>query len=328
MSTPHYRKLAKVWFVSSLALAASWGSWGQSLWNSVIVGGFDTNRSGNASFPSGASFAQARSAVATNLPNTVFTSFSTLDPTNLVGLDVVVIGVGTDPLSVTTPLSTSEQAALLQFVKRGGAAVLFTDNDSASINSTALNRSFLNPFGMSSSGTLTGFVPAGVPAPGASPLTSGPFGQVTTVAQYYPGCITNLGPYGTAVATNSGGCGIAQIRAGAINPGSGPVIVSSDISGFWDFDGLFPSNAALFLNALRCCEQNPQHRLLRIQQGGTNIVLHWPAITTNVVLEGVVLKGGTSTWMPITNVPSVIGAENYLTNPILDSHLYRLRNAQ
>jgi hypothetical protein len=328
MRTTRFRRLATAWLIGSLALTTCWRCCSQFLWDSVIVGGFDTDRSGDASFPSGDRFSQARTAIASNLSATVFTAFPTLDLTNLVGIDVLVIGVGTGPLSVTAPLSTAEQAALLQFVKRGGAAVLFIDNDSASETLPAVNRSFVAPFGMGCGDTVGGLVSAEVPITASDPVTRGPFGQVSSVAQYYPGCITNLGPYGVSVATNPGGCAIALVRRDAICPGSGPVLVSSDISGFWDYDGLFPSNASLFLNAMRYCEQNPQHRLLRIQQAGTNVVLRWPVVFTDVILEGAVRLSGTTVWTSITNIPTVIGAENYLTNPISNNQLYRLRSPE
>jgi hypothetical protein len=47
-----------------------------------------------------------------------------------------------------------------------------------------------------------------------------------------------------------------------------------------------------------------------------------------VILEGAVRLSGTTVWTSITNIPTVIGAENYLTNPISNNQLYRLRSPE
>jgi hypothetical protein len=292
--------------------------------SSVVIGGFDYIRSGGASFPIGGSFSQARSAILSNYPATVFASFTTLAATNLANVDILIIGTAATITNDINPLSTEEQAALLDFVKTGGAAVLFTDNNSFSAFAYAANTGFLAPFGMGSDGALVGEVPAVVPTPSQHPLTRGPFGSVSRFTEFVPGAITNLGPYAISLATNFAGTALAVIDPGVIVPGSGPVVAFSDISGFWDTDGYFPGNATLFLNVIDYCRNTPQGWRLSIEQRGTNVVLHWPTTATNMVLEATTNLATGSIWKQVTNDSAVVDGENVVTNQIVGRKFYRL----
>ena len=273
----------------------------------VIIGGFDTSRSGDASFSSGSRFSLARAGILNNFSATSFTGFSTLTISNLMTVDVLVIGVATTTTTDVPPLSTNEQTAMYEFVKNGGTAVLFTDNDTFAPQANSVKASFLAPFGLATHGTLNGAISASVPAPAQHPITSGPFGNIASFTEFYPGSITNLGPYALSLATNSGGCALAVIEAGSIAPNSGRVVVFSDISGFWNTDGYFPANSNLFMNVMNFARQSPQHKRLRIEQAGTNVVLHWPLVATNVVLEAASSLGESTTWNPVLPSPVVIG---------------------
>ena len=293
----------------------------------VIIAGFDNSRSGDASFSSGSRFSLARAGVLNNFPATSFTGFPTLTKSNLLPVDVLVIGVATTTTSDVPPLSTNEQTVMFEFVKNGGTAVLFTDNDTFDPQATNVNASFLSPFGLATHGTLNGGVSAFVPAPAQHPITSGPFGSISSFSEFFPGSITNLGPYALSLATNSGGCALAVIEAGSIAPRSGRVVIFSDISGFWNTDGYFPANSNLFMNVMNYARQSPQHKRLRIEPVGTNVVLRWPQVATNVVLEFTASVGTNASWNPVSPSPIVIGGENFVTNAVSGERFYRLRCA-
>ncbi len=293
----------------------------------VIIGGFDNSRSGDASFSSGSRFSLARAGVLNNFPATSLIGFPTLTASNLMTVDVLVLGVATTTTADVPPLSTNEQAVLREFVKNGGAAVLFTDNDTFAPQAVNVNASFLSPFGLVTRGTLNGAVSAPVPAPAQHPITSGPFGSIASFTEFYPGSITNLGTYAHSLATNSGGCALAVIEAGSLAPYSGRVVIFSDISGFWNTDGYFPGNSNLFMNVMNYARQAPQHKRVRIESAGTNVVLHWPRVATNVVLEAASSAGGSPTWNPVLPSPVVIGGESFVTNAALGERFYRLRCA-
>ena len=293
----------------------------------LMIGGFDYIRSGDASFPIGASFSQARTAILSNYPTTKFTNFTTLAASNLAGVNILIIGTPATITNEISPLTAEEQTALLDFVNGGGASILFTDNESFSPSANTANNSFLAPFGMGSAGTVGGPAYLGVPSPLQHVVTSGPFGVVTNYTQLAPGAITNLGPYATALVPNDAGTALAVIDPGLIVPGSGPVVFFSDISGFWDTDGFFPTNAALFLNSIEFCRDPTPRWRLKIDPSGTDVVLHWPTAATNMVLEATTNLDMGSVWTQVTNVPVVVDTEKFVTNPVVGTMFYRLRGA-
>ncbi|MCX8090577.1 MAG: hypothetical protein N3I86_06510 [Verrucomicrobiae bacterium] len=293
--------------------------------NPIVFGGFDLTRSGDASFTEGASFSEARAAVLSNYPAATFVSFPTLTASNLAPVNVLVIGTPATITNEITPLDADEQTALLDFVHNGGAAILFTDNDSFASQAAAANASFLSPFGLSGGGTLISEVVAEVPAPENHPVTSGPFGNVQFFVQFVPGAITNLGPHATVLATNYEGVAAAVINPGQLGPGSGPVVFFSDISGFWDTDGYFPTNAALFLNAVEFARSPLPRWRLNIERLGNQVLLRWPAAATNLLLESTTNLAPGTVWTPVPEVPAVIGDENVVTNDAIGMRFYRLR---
>jgi hypothetical protein len=293
--------------------------------NPIVFGGFDLSRSGSASIPEGAAFSQARAALLSHYPAATFTSFPTLTASNLAPVQVLLIGTPATITNEITPLDANEQAALLSYVQNGGAAILFTDNDSFATQAAAANASFLAPFGLSGGGTLISEVIATVPAPESHPITSGPFGTVSAFVQFVPGVITNLGSYATALATNYGGIALAVIAPHQLAPGSGPVVFFSDISGFWDTDGYFPTNASVFLNAIEFARAPTPRWRLEIERVGASVVLRWPATATNLFLESATNLATGAVWTAVTNIPSVQGANFVLTNDAVGARFYRLR---
>ncbi len=223
---------------------------------SFIIGGFNNSRGGFFSFPSGNYLDQARASLAANFTGASFTSFDTITPQTLAEVDLLMLSVGTSNGTAITPLSATEQSVLFDFVQGGGCAILFPDNSSFSSGAPVANESLIDPFGMDIAGTLGGRITAAVSTPAASPITNGPFGTISTFSQNYPGGLINLGPYAISLASNPLGNALAVIESGAIQTGSGRVIVFTDINSFGDTDaaGFFPENEALFLNTINACK--------------------------------------------------------------------------
>ncbi|HVM48822.1 MAG TPA: hypothetical protein VMU04_12395 [Candidatus Acidoferrum sp.] len=220
----------------------------------LVIGGFDPARSGNYSFPGGAYFSEARTAILTNFPQTSFASIEMLTLDVLSNIDVLIIGSPSDNTAAAAPLALAEQTNLLNFIERGGSAVILTDNSTFSPSAPAANESYLDPFGMDADGTDYGIVSATVLNPTNHPVTDGAFGLVSSFAQGYPGAITNLGPFGTALATNNLGVALAVIEANTISAGSGRVVFGSDINMF-DLT-YYSANLPLFLNTIDYCRRS------------------------------------------------------------------------
>lgn len=225
--------------------------------SAFVVGGFDNSRSGGLSLQTGNSFDEARASLNTNFPGATLNSFPALTSAALAGVDVLIVSSATAGHSHIVPLSAAEQSALSAFVQGGGCAILFPDNSTFGGSSTdAANESLIDPFGLDVAGTdYTGLVNVTIDDPSASPLTSGPFGVVSSFSQIYSGGITNLGPFAVSLGTNNLGTALAVIEKGAINPGSGRVVIYSDINSFGDDDlgGIFAANEQLFLNTIDFC---------------------------------------------------------------------------
>ncbi len=161
--------------------------------NPIVIGGFDANRSGQASFPDGAAFSQARTAILGYYPAASFAGFAELTASNLAGVQVLVVGSPAGSSSATSPLSAAEQTALLQYVQNGGAAMVFTDHESFAPESAAANASLLAPFGLSGGGTLISEVVAtpsrsGGASVAARALRDGPgHGAICSGRDHQPG---------------------------------------------------------------------------------------------------------------------------------------------
>jgi hypothetical protein len=63
---------------------------------------------------------------------------------------------------------------------------------------------------------------------------------------------------------------------------------------------------------------------LSITLAGNNVVLSWPASATNLLQSTTSLDPATF-WVNVTQTPTVINGQNYLTNPVSGAHqFYRL----
>ena len=155
----------------------------------MIVGGFDASRGGFESLAPGQDSALATD-ISTAYPGTTFTFSNTLTSTFLSGVQVAILGVATTDASAVTPLSTSEQSALLNFVLAGGTALIFADNSTFASGAPATNASFLSPFGVTITGTLSGTQTAPIINP-TGPLTS-PY-SVSSFVGNFTGYFSNIG---------------------------------------------------------------------------------------------------------------------------------------
>ncbi len=223
--------------------------------SAVTIGGFDASRGGSLSLKSGTDLSSLRGELATAFPGVVLEESDVLTDSFLSGLDVLVIFSITGCCSATMPLSPAEQAAVTDFVNAGGGALIFADNDTfylATGIADTVNESLIDPFGLDVTGTFYGTYPATVTDPSSSPVTSGPFGTVSSLSLLYPGYFDNLGTNATSLATLNvnGGPFLAVIEQGLLSPTSGGVVLFSDgglaINSYLGY----ADNKALILNAV------------------------------------------------------------------------------
>ena len=221
----------------------------------LVVGGFSTGRAAEASITQGPFTQELRAAIVTAFPGSTFVGIDTLTSAALSSVDLLIVGAPT--FSSPVFASSAEQTALLNFVRSGGGALIYFDNDSyAGVPaSDDANETFLDPFGIDS----TGRVPSASNATStalAHPVINGPFGTVTTFATNFGGWVENLGPNATAVAGYDFNAepAIAAIAPGALAPGSGGVVSIGDADSLVDSadGGLFGSadNQTLLLNSV------------------------------------------------------------------------------
>jgi hypothetical protein len=88
----------------------------------------------------------------------------------------------------------------------------------------------------------------------------------------------------------------------------------------WDSAG--QEGAQLYLVAVQSQPAPP----LQIQASGSNVVVSWPTSAVNYSLEMTSRIIQSNTWAAVTNMPSVTGSQNTVTNPISPGNLfYRLK---
>jgi hypothetical protein len=219
----------------------------------LTIGAFDRTRIGDLNLVDGRDSGVFRQRLLQALPGASMVGISTLTSESLRGLDLVVLGVSTasyGPSGVTT-ISPEEQQALWEFVRGGGGAVLFTDNDShAGDNTDPANESLLEPFGLDVTGTLQGPQPALVAVPLASPVTHGAFGFVSSFTLNWSGWFDSVGSSAVprAVLGSNGQPCLAETPRGVLGPVSGAVVYFSDDAALYDFAA--EETRALLFNAL------------------------------------------------------------------------------
>ena len=194
-----------------------------TLASAQTIGGFDVARSGPTSFAFGDAYEQARASLVNNYPGVTFTATNTITPSFLSTVDIFVMVPASSCCLAIGALTPSEQAALADFVKAGGAVVVIGDNDTFHPSAPAVLNSFYAPFGLAGGGTLSGFTSATVPDPSVSPITSGPFGTVHSYTELFPGSFTNLGS-ATPIAANALGPTLAVLNPGDLIPPGVPIL--------------------------------------------------------------------------------------------------------
>ena len=212
----------------------------------LTVGGFDAARGGFESLAPGEDSALAND-ISSAYPGTTFHFTNTLTTPFLSGVQSVILGVATTETSAVTPLSTSEQGALLNFVLGGGNALIFADNSTFNPNAPATNASFLSPFGVTITGTLGGAQTAPIINP-TGPLTS-PY-PVSAFYGNYTGYFSNTGQGQVLANFGAGEAAIDYFAPGVLGAHSGAVVLFADSDAMVAGDGLTSTNLNLILNAL------------------------------------------------------------------------------
>lgn len=198
---------------------------------SLAIGSFTVGRGGDDSLVN-KDTAKLRKAIRSVLPGSTFNATKTLTKAFLAKVHVLVVGAAYAPHQGITPLSAAEQKAVVNFVKAGGSALLFCDNDTQF--GTASN-SFASPFGLATTGTLADAQTATYLNVGNNPLQSGPFGTAAQFDTSWPGWFSTLGsatPLAQLAA--NGQAEIAYLPAGSLGAGSGTVVFFADTTALLD----------------------------------------------------------------------------------------------
>jgi hypothetical protein len=212
----------------------------------LAIGGFDVARGGIESL--GASdAAQLKAAILAAYPHSKIRLTKKLTVAFLTKVKVLVLGVAYGGTQGITPLSTAEQTALGNFVKGGGTALLYCDNN---LQFSPASNSFANPFGLTAGGVLDNGQIATFVTGITDPIMTGPFGTATQFETQWPGWFTALGSSVTlANLAGNGAPEIAYLPAGALGTGSGAVVLFGDSSTLIDSDRTMNNQIAL-LNGL------------------------------------------------------------------------------
>jgi len=231
----------------------------------IGLASLDAGRTINSSLVSGSDLIDARNAIEENFVDKTISQIgvSTISAKHLRHSDILFASVQRDDEflgdNVITPLTDTEQDALLAFVKRGGCTILMVSDNLGDDDLPVVNQSFVAPFGMTVQGYTSPSGGLAITDPSASSVTSGPFGEVTMMEWGVGiiGGISELGPYATSLADSPIGSALAVIEPNAISPGSGGVVIFTNTFVF-DNGGFFTQHQALFLNTLNFCLENMQ----------------------------------------------------------------------
>jgi hypothetical protein len=221
----------------------------------IVVGAFSTTRADVSSVAQGQYTEELRASVIRAYPGSSFVGLDSLTPAALNAVDIVMVGAPT--FSSPIFLSSAEQAALMNFLKGGGGALIYIDNDTyaGAPASDDANETFLDPFGMDSTGRTVPPATLSNVAPN-HPVMNGPFGTVTAFTTNYGGWFDNLGANAVALARYDANSepALAAIAPGALGLGSGGVVFIPDADSLVDSadGGLFgaPDNEKLYLNSI------------------------------------------------------------------------------
>lgn len=216
----------------------------------TVIGAFGPPRVAQDSLVSGHLPADMRNLILSNFPGTSFATSPTLTPEFLSSIDLLMIATAKGNDTSIAPLTNSEQSALFEFVRAGGDALLMTEGLSTYVVAA---QSIAASFGMTVvNDGLSGILPC-LPTDSSHPLFDGPFGNQGYLAVYGSGVFSDLGPYATSVANmvENGQPVAAIIEAGAIEPGSGRVLLLADTHLFigQDYGGFLHVHEPFLLNS-------------------------------------------------------------------------------
>ncbi|MEZ5328260.1 MAG: RHS repeat-associated core domain-containing protein [Verrucomicrobiales bacterium] len=233
------------------------------------LGALGSPRATTYSFAEGEFFSQARDAIKNAFDGAV------IEP-------IESIAAGTKDLLVLTPyassteglsLTTVEQAALMSFIRGGGAAVVFLDHDLGRESFREAMTSILQPFGLvgENSTSQGGSVPVS-----NHPLLTGEFGRVAAVDLPFGGFELETG--GTALENVVSGesptsSRLAILPENSLGVGAGPIIFVADTQAFTNDPSVGiqsnPSYSALLLNAIKYCREAQRDPAASIEYVGS-----------------------------------------------------------
>lgn len=221
----------------------------------VVVGSFDLTRGGIGSIASGEATEKFRAALVTAFPDIEFRETTALTPAFLSGVDVVILSSLRDHTLPTSLLTVTEQTALRQFVDAGGGAMIGAEGVFG-----ANSQSYVTPFGMTLATATLNAEDTGPIVDLNHPIANGSFGPTSTLTTFLAGWFTNLGPATPLARLSSNGQpSLAIIERGALAPGSGAVLISTNTSQFGDEEdfGYFDLHESLALNAFEYVVPEP-----------------------------------------------------------------------
>lgn len=238
-----------VWIVTMVVFAGA--SMPQTARAALVIGVFDETRAGVTNLMTGTYAEDAVASLNAHFPGTALVAAPTLTPEFLSGVDMVVLTSAQSGSRPFTPLSTSEQSALVDFVNAGGGALLVAEGHYPFIDAS---QSLVGPFGVTiEDDGITGIIFAEYDVV-SHPVIDGPFGTGIGVFVHGSGIFTDFGPYATSLASMvvTGESVLAVIESGALSPTSGRVVMIADSTPFIDYDesGYFGLHEPLFLNTI------------------------------------------------------------------------------
>jgi hypothetical protein len=217
-----------------------------------VIGTFDSTRATTANVANSPFDSDMRASLAAHFPTSSLATAPTLTPAFLAGVNILLITPADTGTTGITPLSASEQLALLNFVNGGGSAFIVADGFSPFVPAA---QSMVNPFGLTIvDDGLTG-VQTATPTTQSSPVINGPFGDTTSILLSGAGVFSDLGPSALTLASMdaTGLPVLAEIPPHALSPTSGPVVLITDSTLLADpnIGGFFSESEPLFLNAIQ-----------------------------------------------------------------------------
>jgi hypothetical protein len=219
----------------------------------LTLGGFDSTRGGEFSLAPGKSAHSLAKRHRHRLSIRHPYCLATLTTTYLDTVNVLLISsIYSEGGGIASPLSTSEQKALVGFVERGGIALLFVDED-ANI-STIVSNSFVSPFGIHVTGQSSSYITTVTPVGPSLPVLDGPLENIAQYQTVSDGWfdVTGSSIVLATIAGNAGGT-VPELlyltKSGLCSAYKGIAVASGD-SSLLDDDFITVDDQNLVLNAI------------------------------------------------------------------------------